>query len=130
MKKENFSQTYFSTSQAAAFAATWSSVELELAQAFGTATSTRTRKSGATPDADATTGTVSLAGSIIRAKLDALVSIRAGASVSDAPWWYVGAADADLETHDEIATSDGRHWIVGGTPAVVEGLLLAEVQPL
>ena len=45
-------------------------------------------------------------------------------------WRRHRAADADLETHDEIATSDGRHWIVGGTPAVVEGLLLAEVQPL
>lgn len=106
----------------------------EIAAAFGVGGTswTRTRRSGATPSADASEASATIAGYVQRAQVDRLAALRAGAVVSDAKWVFVGAAGVDLQTHDTIvsATDSTLRFAVLGNVQTDLGVTLAEVAPL
>lgn len=122
-----------SAAQAAAFAATWAQTEIDLADAFGIGGGswTRTRRTGATPSADATTTTATIAGRVVRERIDRMARLRSGGLVGDAAWWFIGAAGVDVQTHDELTSvADGSRYVVLANVSADQGYVMAEVAPL
>lgn len=92
---------------------------------------TRTRRAGATPSADATTTTATIAGRVVRERVDRMARLRSGGLVGDAAWWFIGAAGVDVQTHDELTSvADSARYVVLANVSADQGYVMAEVAPL
>ena len=123
-----------SDSQAAAIAAQWADAELELARLFGVggASWTRTRRTGATPAADGSEATATVAGYALRVKVNVPAAAVPGATVSASKWVFVAAATVDLTSDDTIVSdADGTiRFAAIGAASVDQGVLTIDLQPI